>query len=447
MSEQRQQGGRVLAGFWRRALAGLIDTLLVGVLLVAAEAGYLASTGSWTVDLSDPAQPIVAGAVALAALLYDLLLTWRIGGTLGKRAMGMRVEAREGGAASFGQVLARMLGRVVSLLPALLGFFWAAWDRRKQTWHDRLADTVVARDGAPVPQPVAVDPAPDAAPAPAAPANPPELEDQAHVRSTSSELEDEARPAEPAGRLPDVDTGPIAASPPPGQPTYQWGAPQPQQPQPQPQPQPQQPEPQQPQPPQPQPPQPQQPPMHQSPMQQPPTAQPWQPQEPAPSWVAPQSPPPAWAPQAPQSMPQPAAFAVPGGLTPPPPMPPRNDPNSVAIGRAGLGHDAAMWLQQVADQIDARLDRISGTWRTSPHAEAARACAFGLLLGHLARLYPHMRPELNATAELHPSFSTLLEGSRLATLEQIVAEPGRMAAWLGPLIDVQDADRMRTLLD
>ncbi|HWH32525.1 MAG TPA: hypothetical protein VNU01_07620, partial [Egibacteraceae bacterium] len=136
-----------------------------------------------------------------------------------------------------------------------------------------------------------------------------------------------------------------------------------------------------------------------------------------------------------------------GGTTPPPPMPTRNDPNSVAIGRAGLGHDAAMWLQQVADQVDARLDRISATWRTSPHAEAARACAFGLLLGHLARLYPHMRPELNATAELHPSFSTLLEGSRLATLEQIVAEPGRMAAWLGPLIDVQDPDRMRMLLD
>lgn len=427
MSGQRQQGGRVLAGFWRRALAALLDALLVAVVAIAAEAGYLASTGSWEPDFSDPAQPIVGATVALAAVLYDLLLTWRIGGTLGKRALGIRVAPREGGRPGFGQLLGRMLARVISLLPALLGFLWAGWDRRKQTWHDKLADTVVVRDDAPVARPVAASANPeDLGTAMLPPSSGPESQAAGPVPSGEepgmpADIAVAAAAAGGSGGAAGVtaaeheDTGPLYRSGAPPQPPAQPAAP---------------------------PSQPAAAPPQWAPAQ--PTPQPAAP-PPQPAW----NPEPAagmWAPQAPPSMSQ-AAPQTPGGLTPPPGMPSRNDPNRVAIGRAGLGHDAATWLQQVADQVDARLDRISGTWRGSPHAEAARACAFGLLLGHLARLYPHMRPELNATAELHPSFSTLLEGSRLATLEQIVAEPGRIAAWLGPLIDVQEPERIRTLLD
>ena len=443
MSGQRQQGGRVLAGFWRRALAALLDALLVAVLAIAAEAGYLASTGSWEPDFSDPAQPIVGATVALAAVLYDLLLTWRIGGTLGKRALGIRVAPREGGRPGFGQLLGRMLARLISLLPALLGFWWAGWDRRKQTWHDKLADTVVVRDDAPVARPVAAPlPAQDAGGAMLPPSS--GGEESAGGPPSSAGSEEGDMPADIAVAA--AAAGGVAAGPAHEDtgPLYRSGAPQApgQNPMPQPAASPSGPVESPPQPPAP----PQSPPQSAAPPQWASTqsaAPPTPPQQPA--W----NPEPAagmWAPQAPQSMPQ-AAPQPPGGLAPPPGMPTRNDPNRVAIGRAGLGHDAATWLQQVADQVDARLDRISGTWRGSPHAEAARACAFGLLLGHLARLYPHMRPELNATAELHPSFSTLLEGSRLATLEQIVAEPGRIAAWLGPLIDVQEPERIRTLLD
>jgi hypothetical protein len=81
-----------------------------------------------------------------------------------------------------------------------------------------------------------------------------------------------------------------------------------------------------------------------------------------------------------------------------------------------------------------------------PQSDAARACAFGILLGHLVRTYPHMGPDLSRVAEVHPSFSTLLEGSRLATLEQIASEPGRATAWLGPLLEVDDRNRIAVLL-
>lgn len=417
MSGQQQQDKRVVAGFWRRALAALLDVLLVAVVLAAAELGYLTASGGWSIELDDPAHQIIAAAVGVAALLYDVLLTWRIGGTIGKRALGLTVQSREGGKAGLGQLIARLLGRLVSALPLLLGFFWAAWDARKQTWHDRLADTVVVRDDVPVPRPIATE------------------------ASTDQGVSEEAAPTENTENT--GDTGEIPTTTPPqapAQPAWpQQAAPEPE-PEQQAEPAPQAWSPQQ------QPPQQQQTPQQQQPPQpQPP--QPPQPQPPQQFWPQPQ---PQWPQPQPQPQPQPGwqgGVPVSGGMTPPPPMPQRNDPNAVAISRAGLGYDAATWLQQVSEQVDPRLDRISATWRTSPQAEASRACAFGLLLGHLARLYPHMRPELNATAELHPSFSTLLEGSRLATLEQIVAEPGRMAAWLGPLVDVQDPDRIRALLD
>lgn len=132
---------------------------------------------------------------------------------------------------------------------------------------------------------------------------------------------------------------------------------------------------------------------------------------------------------------------------PPPPGEPPEDPNLVAIERAGLSGESTDWLRQVAAQVDPRLDRVAPHWRRSAQAPAARACAFGLLVGHLARTYPHAREDLSRTAEAHPSYSTLSEGGRLATLEEISADPQRMAQWLGALIDVNDPQRMRALLD
>lgn len=159
----------------------------------------------------------------------------------------------------------------------------------------------------------------------------------------------------------------------------------------------------------------------------------------------------AWADPTPEATraPTEGAATVPGATPslPPPPGEPAADPNAVAIASAGLSDEAAGWLRQVADQVEPRLDRVSPGWRQSAQAGAARACAFGLLLGYLARLYPHARGDLGRAAEAHPSYSTLQAGNRLQTLEQISADPQRMAAWLGPLIDVSDPQRMQALLD
>lgn len=123
------------------------------------------------------------------------------------------------------------------------------------------------------------------------------------------------------------------------------------------------------------------------------------------------------------------------------------DPNGVAIERAEVDARMTEWLRQVAGQVDPRLDRVAPDWRQREQAQAARACVFGLLLAHLARGYPHAREAVHRVVEHHPSYSTLTAGERLSTLERIVAEPESMAAWIGPLIDVTDSERVRLLLD
>ena len=66
------------------------------------------------------------------------------GQTVGKKAMGIRViDFRTGGSIGHGRAFIRWIGRYVSAIPCLLGYFWMLWDKEKQTWHDKLATTVV----------------------------------------------------------------------------------------------------------------------------------------------------------------------------------------------------------------------------------------------------------------------------------------------------------------
>jgi uncharacterized RDD family membrane protein YckC len=41
----------------------------------------------------------------------------------------------------------RYLAYFVSIIPLFLGVLWVAWDKKKQGWHDKLANTVVVQAG------------------------------------------------------------------------------------------------------------------------------------------------------------------------------------------------------------------------------------------------------------------------------------------------------------
>ena len=55
------------------------------------------------------------------------------------------VDAESGKEPSTGQLLGRYFAYVPSTLILGFGFFWIAWDPRKQAWHDKLANTLVVK--------------------------------------------------------------------------------------------------------------------------------------------------------------------------------------------------------------------------------------------------------------------------------------------------------------
>lgn len=121
------------------------------------------------------------------------------------------------------------------------------------------------------------------------------------------------------------------------------------------------------------------------------------------------------------------------------------DPNMAAVEDARLDSANTDWLRQVAGMVDGRLDMVHADWRGSPDRDALRAAGFGLLLGLLAKAYPHARPVLAQVAESHPSFGTLPAGRRLATLEQLSGDGDLVAQWVGPLLGVHDPGQLRPL--
>jgi uncharacterized RDD family membrane protein YckC len=97
------------------------------------------------------------GAV-VSAVYFGGLVAWQ-GRTLGQRAMGtFVVRAEDGGRLPQGRAYLRAVifwgPGVIGLIPtagsiagliALIGLLSAAWDRRKQGWHDKLARSLVVR--------------------------------------------------------------------------------------------------------------------------------------------------------------------------------------------------------------------------------------------------------------------------------------------------------------
>jgi uncharacterized RDD family membrane protein YckC len=134
MSEGVARGPRT--GFWRRFGAALIDGILLGVVT-----GILYA--------------ILKGAgYGLGILLSIGYVVYFEGGptgqTIGKRALGIRVYDFRGSGEpiGYGRAFIRWLGKIISSIPCYLGFLWMLWDKEKQTWHDKLATTVVVPESA-----------------------------------------------------------------------------------------------------------------------------------------------------------------------------------------------------------------------------------------------------------------------------------------------------------
>ncbi len=109
-------------GFWRRLVATFLDFVLLGMLI----------------SLTGPA------FLLLWAAYHVAMWTWK-GTTIGGIVMGIKAVRLNGAPLNFSVALVRSLSSFFSALVLFLGFFWAGWDRDKQSWHDKIAGTLVVR--------------------------------------------------------------------------------------------------------------------------------------------------------------------------------------------------------------------------------------------------------------------------------------------------------------
>ena len=174
--------GQLLAGWWQRVWAYLLDGLIVGIIggvlaspwlgdVVDAYRAFLdqmvrdAEAGRQTTDTAALEQQL-AGPMATIALIFLVVgFVYHVGflmalqATPGKLALGLRVRLRNRpGRLPIGSVLLRWASQfgysVLNLVPfvgALLGIYglldclWPLWDGKKQAIHDKVARTNVVR--------------------------------------------------------------------------------------------------------------------------------------------------------------------------------------------------------------------------------------------------------------------------------------------------------------
>jgi len=144
------------AGFWRRLGAYTVDGIIIFftfiVLSIIASLAFFSGAISgnskdFIADLADPARfsSVKIFIWIFFISLYIAYFTYfhgTTGRTLGKMFFGLQVVSADGTPISFGIAFLRAVGCLVSGI-FYLGFIWAAFDKRKQGWHDKIAGTVV----------------------------------------------------------------------------------------------------------------------------------------------------------------------------------------------------------------------------------------------------------------------------------------------------------------
>jgi len=122
----------IYAGFWERFAAAFIDGL---ILIIPSLVLTL-----FVPDGIDDLLGIVVGW--LYAALQE---SGPAQATIGKKALGIRVTAADGGPMSFGQATGRYFGKLVSTLILFIGYLMMLWDDKKQTLHDKMANAYVVK--------------------------------------------------------------------------------------------------------------------------------------------------------------------------------------------------------------------------------------------------------------------------------------------------------------
>lgn len=148
-----------LSPWWKRFLAFLIDSMILGVaffivLVVIAAASHGSNTSTTNNQPLTPGQAVVGFTFLFILASIPLVLYYGImngskrGQTLGKMALSIAVrDARTGGPIGFwrgvGRYVITIVFSLVLFIPYLIDNLSPLWDTRRQAWHDKVVHSVV----------------------------------------------------------------------------------------------------------------------------------------------------------------------------------------------------------------------------------------------------------------------------------------------------------------
>jgi uncharacterized RDD family membrane protein YckC len=122
----------IYAGFWERFGAAFLD----GIILMALN--YIIS-----LLLGRTASNVLG--IFVGWLYYSLQESGPNQATIGKKEVGLKVVNMEGERISFGQATGRHFAKFLSALIIFIGYLMMIWDEKKQTLHDKMANTLVIK--------------------------------------------------------------------------------------------------------------------------------------------------------------------------------------------------------------------------------------------------------------------------------------------------------------
>lgn len=145
-------------GFWKRAVAFVIDGIIVSVPpaviclpLIIWQASKLMQTEGTEEALAHVA---ALGGIYILWQVLGLICFWLYfallqsgpkQATFGKRLMGIKVVDYKGGRIGFGRATGRTFATLLSYLLIYIGFIMAGMTNRKRALHDYIAQTYVVR--------------------------------------------------------------------------------------------------------------------------------------------------------------------------------------------------------------------------------------------------------------------------------------------------------------
>lgn len=143
----------VYAGFWLRAVAYLLDSLVLGfvvaltILLPLMERGAVPTDNPWFL-YQNTSRPVLATwlLVFMVSWLYFASFessVWQA--TPGKKLLGLRVTDLAGHRVTFTRASWRYLGKLIFGTILFFGFLFAAFTPRKQALYDMTAECLVLR--------------------------------------------------------------------------------------------------------------------------------------------------------------------------------------------------------------------------------------------------------------------------------------------------------------